>query len=39
MQLTITAKGGSAPLSGTGNINVSNGTNQGVIISGKVTLK
>ncbi len=39
LQLTITAKGGSATLSGTGNINVGNGTNQGVIVSGKATLK
>ena len=39
LQLTITAKGGSATFSGTGNINMSNGASQGVIISGKATLK
>jgi len=39
MILAITAKGGTATLTGTGNINMGNGTNQGVIISGKATLK
>jgi hypothetical protein len=39
MQLTITAKGGAATLSGTGNINMSNGASQGVIVSGGASLK